>query len=79
MTEFHKGSEIERLVDIMINHMKEQIENPALINSRFVFEEVLFIDANFHRFNLTRGGKHLPLPKFIESRKTSYISTESRQ
>ena len=59
MTEFHKASDIERLVDLMINHMREQIENPALINSRFVFEEVLFMDLNFHRLNLTRGGTHL--------------------
>ena len=69
MTEFHKASDIERLVDLMINHMREQIENPALINSRFVLEEVLFMDVNFHRLNLTRGGTHLPLPKFIERRK----------
>ena len=69
MTEFHKASDIERLVDLMINHMREQIENPALINSRFVFKEVLFMDVNFHRLNLTRGGTHLPLPKFIERRK----------
>ena len=69
MTEFHKASDIERLVDLMINHMREQIENPALINSRFIFEEVLFMGVNFHRLNLTRGGTHLPLPKFVERRK----------
>ena len=69
MTEFHRASDIERLVDLMINHMGEQIGNPALINSRFVFEEVLFMHVNFHRLNLTRGGTHLPLPKFIERRK----------
>ena len=69
MTEFHKAGDIEKLVDLMINHMREQIENPALINSRFVFEEVLFMDVNFHRLNLTRGGTYLPLPKFIERKK----------
>ena len=69
MTEFHRASDIERLVDLMINDMREQIENPVLINSRFVFDEVLFIDVNFYRLNLTRGGKHLPLTKFIERRK----------
>ena len=69
MTDFHKASDIERLVDLMINHMRGQIENPALINSRFVFEEVLFKDVNFHRLNLTRGGTHLPLPKFVEAKR----------
>ena len=69
MTDFHKASDIESLVDLMINHMKGQIENPALINSRFVFEEVLFMDVNFHRLNLTRGRMHLPPPKFIEAKR----------
>ena len=69
MTDFHKASNIESLVDLMINHMREQIENLALINSKFVFEEVLFMDINFHGLNLTRGGTHLPLPKFIEAKR----------
>ena len=69
ITDFYRASDIERLVNFMINHIREQIENPALINSRFVFEEVLFMDVNFHRLNLTRGGTHLPLPTFIERRK----------
>ena len=67
MTDFHKASDIGSLVDSMINHMRKQIENPLLINSRFVFKEVLFMDVNFHRLNLTRGGTHLLLPKFIEA------------
>ena len=69
MTDFHKASDIESLVDLMINHMRKQIENPLLINSRFVFEEVLFMDVNFHRLNLMRGGTHLPLPKLIEAKR----------
>ena len=70
MTDFHKGSDIERLVGIMITHMIEQIDNPAFLNSKFVFEEVLlFMDVNIHRLNLTRGGTHLPLPKFIEAKR----------
>ena len=27
------------------------------------------MDVNFHRLNLTRGGTHLPLPKFIEAKR----------
>ena len=65
MTDFHKASDIESLVDLM----REQIENPLLINSKFVFEEVLFMDVNFHRLNLTRGGTHFPPPKFIEAKR----------
>ena len=37
--------------------MKEQIENPALLNRRFVFDVVLFLDVSFHILNLTRVHK----------------------
>ena len=53
----------------MIANMKFQIENPALLNSRFVFDEVLYLDNNFHRLNLTKGSSYLPLPDFIAKRK----------
>ena len=39
------------------------------MNSRFLFDEVLFLDASFHRLNLTRGGSYLPLPEFIANKK----------
>ena len=48
MTDVHQGSDLDALVDGMIAHMKMQIENPVLLNSRFRFNEVLFLDANFH-------------------------------
>ena len=49
--------------------MKFQIENPVLLNSRFRFDEVLFLDINFHWQNLTRGSSYLPLPDWIEKKK----------
>ena len=69
ITDFFKGSDTKSLVEGLINHMKEQIENSALMNSKFVFDEVLFMDSNFHRLNLTRGGSYLPLPEFIQGKK----------
>ena len=66
----HNLSEIEELVDEMINHMKEQIKNPALLNSRFVFDEVLFTNIDFHQLNLTRGSSYLPLPEWLAKKKT---------
>ena len=45
--------------------MKTQIENPALLNSRFKFDEVLFLNINFHQLNLTRGSSYLPLPDWL--------------
>ena len=61
-TSVHRGSDLDQLVDGMITHMKTQIENPALLNSRFKFDEVLFLKINFHWLNLTRGSSYLPLP-----------------
>ena len=55
----------------MITNMKFQIENPALLNSRFVFDELLFLylDVNFHQLNLTRGSSYLPLPDWLGRKK----------
>ena len=41
-------SETNKIANEMIAHMREQIENPALLNSRFVFDEVLLMDIDFH-------------------------------
>ena len=62
MTDVHNLSKVEEIVDEMINHMKEQVENPTLLNSRFVFDEVLFTNIDFHQLNLTRGSSYIPLP-----------------
>ena len=67
MTNVHRGSDLEQIVDEMITHMKTQIENPALLNSRFKFDEVLFLNINFHWLNLTRGSSYLPLPDRLAS------------
>ena len=70
MMSVYQRSEPDQIVDGMIANMKFQIENPALLNSRFVFDEVLYLDVNFHQLNLTRGSSYLPLPDFISKRKT---------
>ena len=65
----HQSSNLEGIVNGMITHMKTQIENPALANSRFRFDAVLYLDINFHRLNLTRGSSYLPLPDWIAQKK----------
>ena len=67
--EIFQGSNLNEIVNEMFAHMRTQIENPALTNSRFVFDEVLFLDVNFHQLNLTRGSSNIPLPDWIVSRK----------
>ena len=65
----HNLSEINEIVNEAIAHMKRQIENPALLNSRFVFDEVLFMDIDFHQLNLTRGSSYIPLPQWLANKK----------
>ena len=60
---------MDQIADEMFTHMMTQIENPALLNSRFVFDEVLFLDANFHQLNLTRGSSYLPLSPWLAKKK----------
>ena len=65
----HNLSEINEIANEMIAHMREQTENPAPLNSRFVFDEVLFMDIDFHQLNLTRGSSYVPLPEWLANMK----------
>ena len=69
MTSVYRGSETDQIVDGMIANMKFQIENSALLNSRFVFDEFLYLDVNVHQLNLTRGSSYLPLPDWLARKK----------
>ena len=69
MTSVYRGSEPDQIVGGIIDNMKFQIENPALLNSRFVFDEFLYLDVNFHQLNLTRGSSYLPLPDWLARKK----------
>ena len=58
-------SDMDEVVSKMIKHMAQQIENPVLTDSKFVFNEVIHMNIDFHRLNLTRGSSYLPLPKWL--------------
>ena len=62
-------NDIDELVNRMISHTLEQIENPALRDSGFVFDEVIGTNVDFHRLNLTRGSSYLPLPDWLSREK----------
>ena len=51
MADIFQGNDLNEIVNEMFAHMKAQIENPALANSRFIFDEVVFLDINFHQLN----------------------------
>ena len=57
------------IVTAMIEHIAQQIENPALRNSKFVFDRVLHMDIDFHRLNFTRGSSYVPLPGWLTKKK----------
>ena len=65
--EVFQGSDLGEIIKEVFTHMKTQVENLALANSGFVFNQVL--DINFHKLNLTRGSSYLPLPDWIPSKK----------
>ena len=65
----HILNNLDEIVLEMINNMKYQIENPTLLNSRFIFEEVLYMDINIHQLNFTRGSSYLPLPDWLAHKK----------
>ena len=69
MTDIFQGSDLNEIVSEMFAHMKTQIKNPALANSRFKFDDVLFLYVNFHQLNLTRGNSHLPLPDWMANKR----------
>ena len=49
--------------------MSQQIENPALKDSKFVFDRIMHMDINLHRLNLTRGSSYIPLPDWLTKKK----------
>ena len=76
MLNVYNLSNMNEIVSQMISHMAQQIENPALSDSKFVFDEVLHMDVNFHRLNLTRGSSYLPLPDRL-ARKGTIINPKN--
>ena len=73
MMDIFRGNDLNEIVNGMFTHTKTQIENTALANSRFIFDEDLFMDLHFYQFNLTRASSYLPLPDWV-SRKGGVIN-----
>ena len=63
-------SDMGEIASEMIEHMQQHIENPALRDSKFVFNGIIWMDINFHRLNLTRGSSYIPLPDSLAKKDT---------
>ena len=69
MLNVYNFNDMNEIVNVLITHMAQQIENPTLSDSKFVFDEVVRMDVDFHRLNLTRGFSYLPLPEWLACKK----------
>ena len=69
MTPVYMLTDIDSIVRSMINHMAQQVENPALKDSKFVFDSIMHTDISMHRLNLTRGSSYIPLPDWLAKKK----------
>ena len=58
MTPVYNLNDIGEIVGSMIEHMSQQAENPALRDSKFVFDRVMQMEISMHRLNLTRATSH---------------------
>ena len=69
-------SDMGEIASAMIKDMKQQIENPVLRDSKFVFDGVIRMDIDFHRLNLTRGSSYVPIPDWL-ARKSTIINPKN--
>ena len=69
MLEVYNLSDMDEIVSAMIEHMKQQIKNSALRDSKFVFDRIIHMDIDLHRLNLTRGSSYIPLPDWLAKKK----------
>ena len=76
MTPVYNLNDIGEIVGSMITHMSQQVENPALRESKFVFDRVMRMEISMHRLNLTRGSSYIPLPGWL-SRKEAIINPKN--
>ena len=69
MTPVYMLNDIDSIVQNMINQMAQQVENPALRDSKFVFDSIMYTDISIHRLILTRGSSYIPLPDWLAKKK----------
>ena len=69
MTPVYMLNDIESIVQSMINHMAQQVENPALRDRKFAFDSIMYTDISIHRLNLMRGSSYIPLSDWLTKKK----------
>ena len=69
MTEFFESSDINRLTQYMLTHIKTQVGNPRMPESGFALDEIMQLYIDFHRLELTGGSSYTELPEWIKIKK----------
>ena len=69
MTPVYMLNDIHSIVQSMINHMEQQVENPAFRDSKFLFDNIMHMNICVHRLNLMRDSSYIPLPDWLEKKK----------
>ena len=75
MTPVYMLSEMDTIVQEMVSHMAQQVDNPRLRDSKFTLDRILYMDINIYRLNLTRGASCIKLPDWL-SKKKAIINPE---
>ena len=61
MTEFFDTSDINDLIQRMLEYIKAQTENPKFPERGFTLDKIMQLYINFHRLVLTRGSSYIEL------------------
>ena len=69
MTPVYMLSDIDSIVQGMLNHMAQQVDNPALRDSKFTLDKILYTGISCHRLMLTRGSSYIKLPDWLAKKK----------
>ena len=69
MESVFEGSNIDEIIEKMINHIKEKFETVKLPSSGFYIDEIIFLDVDVYKLISTRGGSWKALPKWIAKKK----------
>ena len=69
LTEIFEGSDINDLIQRMLEHIKTQVENPRMPESSFSLDKTMYLYINFHRLALTRDSSYTELSQWLKSKK----------
>ena len=65
MTPVYNLNDIDSIVRSMIEQISQQVDDPALRDSKFIFDSVIHMDISIHRLNLMRGPSYIALPDWL--------------